>query len=193
MKQFEILGPVKVECYKGAAGRVVVDESLEHFCTHHPSIAARRGCYVFGIRASRGYTPIYVGKATKSFEQECFTGHKLKHYNRALADYARGTPVLFFVAEPETRGRANAKAIGEIERYLIALGEAANPWLSNIQIVRKQREAEIELAESLTKVKVVRELRLTGQVHHLTLPWAQFARNVIRSCCRSRSGRQRHR
>ena len=133
MKLFEVLGPVNVECYRGVAGRVVDDEALEHFCTHHRSLSKRRGCYVFGIRASRGYTPIYVGKATKSFGQECFTGHKLKHYNRALADYARGTPVLFFVAEPMTKGRANVKAIGEIERYLITLGEAANPQLSNIQ------------------------------------------------------------
>lgn len=139
MKFFEVHGPVEVPCYRGAAGRVVDRESLSDFWTHHRALAAKRGCYVFAIRAARGYTPIYVGKSTKTFKQECFTHHKLEHYNRALADYLKGTPVLFFVAGTTGRGRANAKAIGEIERYLITLGEVANPNLSNVQNRSRER------------------------------------------------------
>jgi hypothetical protein len=40
---------------------------------------------------------------------------------------------MFFVVSPRARGRANASVIGEVEKYLIALAETANPNLSNVQ------------------------------------------------------------
>ncbi len=44
------------------------------------------GCYIFSIRAGKGSLPWYVGLAEKqSFRKECFTSHKLKHYNNAIA------------------------------------------------------------------------------------------------------------
>jgi len=44
------------------------------------------GCYIFSIRAGRGVKPWYVGLAEKqSFRKECFTSHKLNHYNNAIA------------------------------------------------------------------------------------------------------------
>ena len=74
MKLCDIDGPLgvpfsankRIRLVDGAAGRALL-ESLK--------IGAGRGCYVLGIRAGQGYTPIYVGKATKSFAQECFTAH----------------------------------------------------------------------------------------------------------------------
>src|ERR1035441_3965509 len=48
-------------------------------------LAKERGCYLFAIRAAKGFRPIYVGKTKKSFEQECFTYHKIaQHYTPAL-------------------------------------------------------------------------------------------------------------
>lgn len=40
---------------------------------------------------------------------------------------------MFFIALPKERGRTNAALLGEVEKYLIAVGEAANPNLSNVQ------------------------------------------------------------
>ena len=133
MQTLSISGPFDIPCYTGKAGRAIDRDAITEFWSTHKSVATKKGCYIFGIRAGRGYTPIYVGKATRSFKQECFTYHKLDHYHRCLVDYAKGTPVMFFAVMPATRGRTNNNVIGEVERYLIALGETANPDLSNIQ------------------------------------------------------------
>ena len=54
------------------------------------------------MRTGRGFRPIYVGKAVKqTFGKECFAPHKTgEHYNPALLDTLKGTPVIFFVALP---------------------------------------------------------------------------------------------
>lgn len=133
MHLFEIVGPVEIPCDTGKAGRAIAFDKLAHFWAKSKNIAGRRGCYVFAVRAGKGYTPVYVGRATRSFHPECFTYHKLNYYHRCLIDYSRGTPVMFFVVSPRARGRANASVIGEVEKYLIALAETANPNLSNVQ------------------------------------------------------------
>ena len=130
---FDVAGPYLVPCYEGKAGRVIDRARIAEFWNQHKNVAGRRGCYLFGIRAGRGYTPIYVGKATKTFQAECYTYHKLDHYHRCLVDYARGTPVMFFVLAPRKRGRANASMLKDVEQYLITVAETANPELSNVQ------------------------------------------------------------
>lgn len=64
-----------------------------------------RGCYVFAIRAGRGFTPIYVGKATKSFKQECLNSANKHKFADGLADYKKGTPVLYFVRHRHKNAR----------------------------------------------------------------------------------------
>jgi len=52
------------------------------------------GIYIFSVRAGKGNLPWYVGKAEKqTFRKECFTHHKLTHYNHCVAG-KRGTPLL---------------------------------------------------------------------------------------------------
>jgi hypothetical protein len=75
--------------------------------------------------------PVYIGKATKTFEQEMFTDHKRNKYNEALADQAKGTPILFFVALTKSAGPTNKSAIDEAESHLIQLGMKANRNLAN--------------------------------------------------------------
>jgi hypothetical protein len=96
--------------------------------------------YVFCIRAGKGFTPIYVGKAAKqSFEAEAFTAHKLaNHYNPALRKY-RGTPVMFFVAYPKTKGKINEALIDQVETFFIDAAYKKNPELRN---VRKKPECK---------------------------------------------------
>jgi hypothetical protein len=127
----KIHGPIKVPFYTGKGGRTITDDNIEDFWESNPKFAHRKGCYVFGIRAGKGNTPGYVGKATKSFKQEVFTGHKLSRYHQFLVDYAKGTPVFFFLAAPVKKGKPNDKKISAIERYLISLGITANEDLLN--------------------------------------------------------------
>jgi hypothetical protein len=91
-----------------------------------------RGIYVFGIRAGKGITPYYVGKATKSFRQECFQPDKLHKYVSVLSTYSAGTPVIFFLAR-EGVGKIKASQVAEIESYLISVGWQKNPEIRNIQ------------------------------------------------------------
>ena len=41
--------------------------------------------------------PWYVGKATKTFLQECFTDRNLRKYDKVLVE-RKGTPILFLLA-----------------------------------------------------------------------------------------------
>lgn len=63
------------------------------------------GCYIFSIRAGKGVLPWYVGLAEKqSFRKECFTSHKLAHYNNAIAK-RKGTPLLTLIAKYTPMGK----------------------------------------------------------------------------------------
>lgn len=132
---FEVQGPFDVPCDDERGGRSIdaghgralfEDSEAEE-------LAGIRGCYVFGLRGSRGHiTPWYVGKTSKgTFESECFTSHKLVKYNKALMISGRGTPVLFFLVHPRQRGRANSEAIEQLETFLIQLAAATNENLLN--------------------------------------------------------------
>jgi hypothetical protein len=96
-------------------------------------LAQKQGCYVFSVRYAGGVTPWYVGKATKCFKQECFTHHKLGHYNKVLFERTKGTPVMYFVALPGTLRKVPEGDIKDIEKFLTQSALFKNPNLSNIQ------------------------------------------------------------
>lgn len=130
---FTVEGPFDVPFYQGRAGRTITDDNVKEFWQGHPELADRRGCYVFGIRAGKGMTPAYVGRATRSFKIEAFAHHKLTRYQQFLADYQRGTPILSFLIAPTKRGAPNTAHIHELEDFLIQTAAAANPELLNIR------------------------------------------------------------
>ncbi len=129
---FRVEGPFAVPFTKKTAGRIITSDDATKFWDKHLDLGSKRGCYVFGIRAGKGSTPGYVGKASSTtFQQEAFTDHKRNRYNEQLADYHKGTPVLLLVIAPSKKGKPNAKDIGELERFLIDVALAANPDLTN--------------------------------------------------------------
>lgn len=136
MTDFEVHGPFEVPVYRGTAGRIVRPAEGTEFFRAHSAIGGRRGCYVFGMRAGGGITPVYVGKTRRTFTDECFTTHKIDKYNQCLVDYSRGTPVLFLITPPARRGAPNQVHIDELENFLIQTGVAANPDLLNVQGTR---------------------------------------------------------
>lgn len=135
---FSVHGPLEVPVYVGKASRTITEECARRFFTTHTAHASSRGCYVFGIRAGKGFTPGYVGRATKSFRQEVFAPHKLSKYQQMLADYQRGTPVLFFLVAPMRKGKPNATHVSELEEFLIQVGVAANENLLNIRGTKEE-------------------------------------------------------
>lgn len=132
---FLVEGPFDVPFNEEPGGRSI-DVSTGRAVFQDPEariLKSSKGCYVFGIRGSRGLiTPWYIGKtARRDFESECFTNDKLFKYSRALMKAGRGKPVLFFVVHPRARGKPNATAIEQLETFLIQLGVAANAELLN--------------------------------------------------------------
>jgi hypothetical protein len=102
-------------------------------------LASERGCYLFAIRAAKGFRLVYVGKTKKSFAKECFTYHKIAdHYQPALADTGKGTPVMFLITLGHAKGPINNRAISQLESFLIQNAVAKNPHLSNVQGTKQE-------------------------------------------------------
>lgn len=133
MVHFSVEGPLPVPYYQGRASKAIAGEEARDFWEKYPNWASRRGCYIFAVRAGRGIVPAYVGRATKTFRQEVFTSDKLAKYQRALADYVRGTPVMFLVMSPNGRGKPNISIIHELEEFLIQTALSVNEDLLNVR------------------------------------------------------------
>ena len=113
------------------AGRQITTSNASDFWAANDDVARECGCYVYAIKASKGYKPIYVGKATRSFKSEVFSAHKLTKINLGLCGQKRGAPVLFFVPVERSQGRVNKTAIDDAESFLIQAGLNANKDLLN--------------------------------------------------------------
>jgi len=137
MASFEVHGPFEITHEKRKGGHVLVFDDFWSKGSSAAYLAEERGCYVFAIRSGGGLQPIYIGKATRTFKQETFNpGNKHKYHN-GFSDYAKGTPLMFFVVHPSQKGPTNGKHIREIEDFLIQAGVAKNPNLQNIKGIQK--------------------------------------------------------
>jgi hypothetical protein len=132
MAEFLVDGPYAVPFEQRPGGRILLHKKFWKQ-GGFDELAAERGCCVFGIRAGKGMTPIYVGKATRSFKQECFNPANRHKFSNGMADYQKGTPVLYFVRHPSQRGKTNTKQIEEIENFLIQNVAVRNPDLQNLR------------------------------------------------------------
>jgi hypothetical protein len=96
-------------------------------------LSRKHGCYVFALRASKGYCPWYIGKATVSMRKECMHDHKLDKYNSVLFEGRKGTPMMFFVCPKDSLAKVPAKICDDIETFLIQSAIHENPDISNVQ------------------------------------------------------------
>jgi hypothetical protein len=133
----EVYGPIEIPhdgLKKGSSKRISRALAKEFWEQEDAQLLTQKqGCYIFSLRVGRGFTPWYVGKAGKTFEQECFTDHKIGHYNEVLWSGIKGTPVMFFVAQPGTKNKVSASIIKELETDLIQNAVHKNPDLCNIK------------------------------------------------------------
>jgi|SRR5271165_1599385 len=136
---FRVVGPLKVHRSHKSGGRIITDEDARQFWEAYGKYATHRGCYVFARHAGQGYTPGYVGKATKGFRQEIFAPDKLNKYHQFLMQRKKGAPIFFLVLAPVRKGKANGRQIAKVEKYLINLGVTANPNLINQHYTKLER------------------------------------------------------
>jgi hypothetical protein len=132
MASFEVHGPFEIEYEKRRGGRILLFDDFWSGESDAYYFAEECGCYAFAVR-NRALTPIYVGKATRSFKQETFNVGNRHKYHSGFSNYGRATPLMFFVVHDAQRGRTNARHIAEIEDFLIQAGIAKNPDLQNIK------------------------------------------------------------
>jgi hypothetical protein len=99
LMNFELAGPFKLKCYRGVVKKKESREQLlKNLKEWDEDLPSAHGCYVFAIRAGKGWTPYYAGQALRrTIFAEATHVDKLQKYNEVLADYERGTPVLFFL------------------------------------------------------------------------------------------------
>ncbi len=99
----------------------ITDETIAAFWKEPVAVemAGKQGCYIFALQAAKGFTPWYVGKATKTFKQEVFHSEKLKKYNKLLWDGKKGSPVMVFVALPGNLKKIPVGVINDMEKFLI--------------------------------------------------------------------------
>ena len=132
MTTFAVHGPFELDFEKRPGGRTLVFDDFWSAGSKAEYLAGEKGCYVFAIR-NKSLTPIYVGKATKTFKQETFNQSNRHKYHNGFSEYAKGTPVMYFVVHPTQKGKTNSKQIVQIEDFLIQAGVAKNPDIQNVK------------------------------------------------------------
>lgn len=128
-----VYGPFDVDFEDRPGGKIITSKHGSAFWSM-PKVSglkAKQGCYVFAMRAGKGFKPWYVGKASKGFAGETFTDHKRNLYQEALSWGHKGTPVLFFVAPPDKKRKVPSNALSHMEKELIQFAAKKNPKLCN--------------------------------------------------------------
>lgn len=138
MKEYGVFGPLTIPRTRRGG---IDDDKLRDFWQQveekfAPGLKKASGCYIFGTRAGKGATPWYVGKATKSFEKECFTDRNLRNYDKVL-DERKGTPILYLLARRTPGGKFQRELRDQearkLENFLIDHCLSANGKLLNKQ------------------------------------------------------------
>lgn len=138
---FRVHGPFKVPLVKGKKVHYI-EPGCPNFWNHPGTarFAQERGCYLFVIRAAKGFRPVYVGKTKHSFANECFASHKVSHhYSPAIANTVKGTLVVFLIVLDRVKGPANSRAISQVEAFLIQNAVVKNPNLSHIHGTKEEK------------------------------------------------------
>jgi hypothetical protein len=138
-KQIEliVLGPYPIP-YTGqikGTSKHITNENAKAFWEKEEvkQVAMKQGCYIFALKAGKGFTPWYVGKATKNFKQEALHPTKRNHYNEVIFNGKRGTPVFFLIAKPAHLKTIPKRQIDDLEVFLIQIAYYKNPELKNKQ------------------------------------------------------------
>ena len=131
----KLFGPYEVDCPKGGPVKFIDKNEKKAFlgALDEDGISSKQGCYIFALRAGKGYCPWYIGKATKSMRQECMGTHQLQHYNAVLSKGKKGTPVMFFLVPDGMKKMVPKKICDEIESVLIQSAMYENKEIRNIQ------------------------------------------------------------
>jgi hypothetical protein len=147
---FDVAGPFEIT--RHGKKRMIIEQSMPDLRPQleswKPGLSGACGCYVFALKAGRGYTPYYVGQACKtSILREALNPSNREKYNKVCSE-GKGSPVIFFLPKLTPKGRYRKKgrrsaAIDFLERWLIAAAIEKNPGLINNKLTRFLRNIHV--------------------------------------------------
>ncbi len=131
----EVSGPFQIPFRRVGLQKRIDNEHVTEFWNQKElsKLKLKQGTYIFALRVAKGSLPWYVGQASKTFQQECFTTHKTEKYNKLLFETRKGTPVMYFVALPGNRQKISKPVLSHLEKTLIQMASLKNGGLLNIQ------------------------------------------------------------
>jgi hypothetical protein len=140
--QLQVFGPIDIPCSNHASSSVknITTVDRDNFMAELAGLdlAKKNGCYVFAMRAGRGFCPWYVGKTNRRLIQECMAPLQITKYNEVLFSGIKGTPVMFFVCPEGKKNKIPNKVCLDIESFLIHQAALENPDLKNSHKVDAQ-------------------------------------------------------
>jgi hypothetical protein len=127
------------KCVNGGSRKTIDTNCLAEFW-NKIGAGNRRGVYVFGVRAAKGWKPLYVGQAKKQTFKARIGQHVKTDgdFNRMLKRVKKGTPVLFLIGRTG-KGRKSNSAIDELEIEFINYAFARNKNLHNDRGIKKPK------------------------------------------------------
>lgn len=158
---FDVAGPFDLT--RHGSKNLVTDQSFKDLIAElearSDSLVEAIGCYVFALRASKGYRPWYVGQACKQpIIREALNLSNREKYNKIISEH-RGMPTIFFVSmyTPNGKLKKPSKAMGGLgsldflERWLIATCLNKNSALANNKETKFLRKIHVVGVFNATK------------------------------------------
>lgn len=147
---FDVFGPFEIPRIPSLAiiedRKIAVEKMMKDADDSRLGLTKAPGCYIFVVRAGKGYTPWYIGKSvspTGTFIEEALGHDKLTKYNLLIAK-TDGTPMLFLLPAVTDGGKfckrtaktGGLQAVDFLEQWLIGQALNKNPDLLNVQYAR---------------------------------------------------------
>ncbi len=109
--KFDVAGPFKLT--RHGTKKLITDQSLTELKAElercDSGLSKACGCYVFAIHTPKGYTPYYVGQASKqSIVGEALNPSNREKYNKACSE-SKGSPTIFLLPKLTPKGRYKKK------------------------------------------------------------------------------------
>jgi hypothetical protein len=147
--KFEPYGPFELPRSNGGVDRDQRYKFWESIEKKHPSMPDTVGCYIFALKAAKGFKPWYVGMTEKlSLKEETWKPEKLLNYGEVIRKH-KGTPVLFLLAKLTKKGRfakptkRKIGAVKALEEMLIAICLQRNSELLNKKMTRSLKGLQV--------------------------------------------------
>jgi hypothetical protein len=148
---FDVFGPFRIP--RNKAKTLIDDDRLDELSNEvenaRTGLSDACGCYVFVIRAAKGYTPWYVGRTKiQTFMIEAFNSANKRKYERVFNDHA-GTPMIFFLPimtagwNQFRKQNEGLSSVVFLEKWLITEALRKNPGLINLQNTKYLKDLRV--------------------------------------------------